>query len=275
MPPTRPSNATLIGSLEIARRDLLDLGLRNTLLNYRLLRGKGVEVVDEKPREIFRLLVREEKMLTFLPGDLAGPAGNGNGAEVQLAQPEDELGITPKHSDSRLKTTHTSAQLQSRLLATYHAARTSMEEQGVNTLYLALARRVVSGAGIQRFGSRIQQAFREAVRLGVGRGLFIKRDDFLWSPAMQQSPIRDRSKLAAAYRKFEFVAPGEIQRAILIVVQASYGIVPEEVPSVVCRLFCLARVTDDMTALVERQCDALLREGRLVLQGVNLVLAQD
>ena len=29
-------------------------------------------------------------------------------------------------------------QLQIRLLATYHAARTSMEEQGVNTLYLAL-----------------------------------------------------------------------------------------------------------------------------------------
>jgi very-short-patch-repair endonuclease len=138
MPPARPSNAVLIGALDIARRDLLDLGLRNTLLNYRPLRAKGVEVVDEKPREIFRLLVREEKALTFLPGDVAGPAGNGNGAEDQLAQPADERGIAARHSDSRLQTTHTSSQLQGRLLATYHAARTSMEEQGVNTLYLAL-----------------------------------------------------------------------------------------------------------------------------------------
>jgi len=138
MEPSRPNRNTLASTIEIARRDLLDLGLRNTLLNYRPLRAKGVEVVDEKPREIFRLLVREEKKLTFLPGDIAGPTGDGNGAEGQLTQPGDERGIAAKHTDSRLQTTHTSTQLQSRLLATYHAARTSMEEQGVNTLYLAL-----------------------------------------------------------------------------------------------------------------------------------------
>ena len=138
MPLTKPSDAPLIDTLEIARRDLLDLGLRNTLLNYRPLRAKGVEVVDEKPQEVFRLLVHEEKALTFLAADVAGPAGNGNGAEVHLAQPGDDHGIAARHSDSRLQTTHPSTQLQSRLLATYHAARTSMEEQGVNTLYLAL-----------------------------------------------------------------------------------------------------------------------------------------
>ncbi len=137
------------------------------------------------------------------------------------------------------------------------------------------ARRVVSGAGIQRFGSRIQQAFGDAVRLGVGRRLFVKRDDFLWSPAMQRPPVRDRSELPTASRKFEFVAPEEIRGAILIVVQASCGIVPEEVPSAVCRLFGFARVTDDMTASVEPYRDALLREGRLVLEGINLVLAQN
>jgi len=43
-----------------------------------------------------------------------------------------------------LQTTYTSTQLQGRLLATYHAAKTSMEEQGVNTLYLAMG--MLSGA---------------------------------------------------------------------------------------------------------------------------------
>ena len=33
--------------LEAARKELLDLGLRNPLLNYRLLRSRGLEVVDE------------------------------------------------------------------------------------------------------------------------------------------------------------------------------------------------------------------------------------
>jgi hypothetical protein len=91
---------------------------------------------------------------------------------------------------------------------------------------------------------------------------------------MQQPPMRDRSDLQVASRKFEFLAPEEIRRAVLIVVQASYGIVPEDVPSAVCRLFGFARATDDMTAAVEPHRDALVREGRLLLQGVNLVIAQ-
>ena len=74
-------------------------------------------------------------------------------------------------------------------------------------------------------------------------------------------------------RKFEFVAPEEIRCAILIVVQESYGIAPVDVPSAVCRLFGFARVTDDMSLAVEPHRDAMLAEGLLTLQGVNLVVA--
>jgi hypothetical protein len=45
------------------------------------------------------------------------------------------------------------------------------------------------------------------------------------------------------------------------------------VPNAVCRLFGFSRVTDDMSAAVEPHRDALVREGYLALQGVNLVLA--
>jgi very-short-patch-repair endonuclease len=136
MTPARPPAADLTSALEVARRELLDLGLRNPLLNYRVLRSRGLDIIDEKPAEIFRILVREEKRMTFLPG---APRGlNGNDDEPQLAQPEDEVEASTRHADLRLQTTYTSVQLQSRLLATYHAARISIEEQGVNTLYLAL-----------------------------------------------------------------------------------------------------------------------------------------
>ncbi len=90
---------------------------------------------------------------------------------------------------------------------------------------------------------------------------------------MKQPPVRDRSELPAASRKLEFVAPEEIRRAILIVVEESYGIVPTEVPNAVCRLFGFSRVTDEMSAAVEPHRDALIREGYLAIQGVNLVLA--
>ncbi len=132
-------------------------------------------------------------------------------------------------------------------------------------------RRVLDGAGIQRLGNRIQQAFEQAVRVGVDRKLFVKREEFLWGSTMEQPPVRNRSELPATSRKLEFVAPEEVRRAILIVVEESYGIVPTQVPSAVCRLFGFARVTDEMSAAVEPHRDALVREGYLELQGVNLV----
>lgn len=124
---------SIASRLEVARKDLLDLGLRNPLLNYRLLRARGVEVVDELPSEVFRLLVREGKQMSFLPA----PDGQESDA---LAQPEvDDAGHSAaRHVDLRLQTAESPGRLQSRLLATYYAARTSIEEQGVNTLFLAL-----------------------------------------------------------------------------------------------------------------------------------------
>lgn len=63
----------------------------------------------------------EENELLFQPGD------------------EDEQGgIVARHVDTRLQTNLTSARLQSRLLKTERDARTFIEEQGVNILYLAL-----------------------------------------------------------------------------------------------------------------------------------------
>jgi very-short-patch-repair endonuclease len=135
-------------------------------------------------------------------------------------------------------------------------------------------RRILSGAGIQRLGNRIQQAFEEAIRLGVSRGLFAKRQGFLWEPAMKEPPVRDRSELPAGSRKLEFVAPEEIRRAILIVVEAGCGIVPEGVPNAVCRLLGFSRVTDEMNLEVRPHRDALIREGYLAVEGVNLILAE-
>jgi hypothetical protein len=53
--------------LERARQDLLDLSLRNNLLNYRPLKSKGVEIMDELPSEVFRILVAEGRQMLFLP----------------------------------------------------------------------------------------------------------------------------------------------------------------------------------------------------------------
>ena len=120
--------------LEAARRDLLDLGMRNPLLNYRLLRTRGLEVVDELPDQVYRILADEGKTMSFLPASDEEP-GDPPG------QPEEEAaGDEPaaRHTDTRLQTALSSHELQTRLLSTHHLSNSFIQEQGVNTLYLAL-----------------------------------------------------------------------------------------------------------------------------------------
>ena len=52
-----------IGAL---RKNLLDLTMRNKLLNFKP-RAKSIRVVDEIPTEIYQLLVLEDKKLQFIP----------------------------------------------------------------------------------------------------------------------------------------------------------------------------------------------------------------
>jgi hypothetical protein len=120
--------------LESARMELLDLGLRNPLLNYRSLRTRGLEVVNERSAEIYRILVSEEKSMTFLP--TAEDEEPGALFDPDYTSPDNQL--PSNYSDLKLQTALPSTKLQSRLLATYYAARTIIEEQGVNILFLTL-----------------------------------------------------------------------------------------------------------------------------------------
>jgi hypothetical protein len=143
------SDLSLAAKLDRARTELLDLSARNRLLNIQRSSKatKTVEVVDERSAEVFRLLVKEAKPFTFLPGKGGSSAPDGDDtaedqALAELPQPEDsqvdERGVAVRHSDTRLQTRMTSKGLQKRLLDLHNDARTLEEEQGVNVLFLAL-----------------------------------------------------------------------------------------------------------------------------------------
>src|SRR6185312_13890600 len=142
-----PSQKTQTGNLESVlgevRKELLDLGLRNPLLNYRLLKARGVDVVDERPAEVFRMLVSEGLTLSFLPSHEASQSAISSDVEeaddneeVCLADSDGEDGN--RYTDLYLQTAIELKSLQKRLLATYYSATSSIEEQGVNTLFLGL-----------------------------------------------------------------------------------------------------------------------------------------
>jgi len=133
--------------LDISRRDLLDLSMWNKLLNYRALKTKGLEIIDELPDEIFRILVSDKRGMTFLHSPEQEVEDEEkdylfstlNDEEIkEFSQPDGENGLANRHTDNKLQTSYNSPILQKRLLSTYYTARTYIEEQGVNILYLAL-----------------------------------------------------------------------------------------------------------------------------------------
>ncbi len=140
--------------LERSRKELLELSTRNRLLSIPVgsKSARVVQVYDELSDQVFRLLVTEKKLLSFLPGRKsqgmeAGTAGgdvalSGDDDEIGLPQPDDEdaraAGPAKRHVDARLQSALSTEGLQTRLLTLFRDAQTMIEEQGVNILYLVL-----------------------------------------------------------------------------------------------------------------------------------------
>ena len=144
--------------LEKSRRDVLDLSLRNPLLNFRPSKRRGIEVVDERSRELFRILIggpapdgsssTRPRVMYFLPAaEEAVPVAAGEAATADvpaellamLGEPDDDPDeAAARHTDNKLQTALARAALNLRLRETFRQARLSIEEQGVNILYLAL-----------------------------------------------------------------------------------------------------------------------------------------
>ncbi|MCW3120902.1 MAG: helicase [Flavipsychrobacter sp.] len=123
---------TINARLEASRKELLDLGLRNPLLNYKIPKPRGLHIVQEQSVAIFDILVKHGKAMTFL----ARPGMDENAVTTlpELTQPE----LEESYHDTKLQTNETEQTLQTKLLNTYYFAKGSIEEQGVNILYLTL-----------------------------------------------------------------------------------------------------------------------------------------
>lgn len=79
--------------LQRAREELLDLSARNRLINTPRdsARGKKLDIVEERSEDVFRLLVRERKAMSFLPGKGDDPSEAGDGpVPPALSQPDEE-----------------------------------------------------------------------------------------------------------------------------------------------------------------------------------------
>ncbi|MBC6612377.1 DUF3320 domain-containing protein [Hymenobacter sp. BT507] len=135
---------SLAKRLHASREELLDLSLHNPLLNFRVAKARGVQVVHEQSAAVYDILVRQGKAMYFLADSTPrhGQEDAALNAAITVASDAEAepLFTIPATalSDNKLQTAEPLAKLEARLLNTYYTARTSLEEQGVNILYLAL-----------------------------------------------------------------------------------------------------------------------------------------
>lgn len=135
--------------LDKSRQTLLDLSTRNRLLSLpQAATAKVLHFADKVTAEVYRLLVSDGKAMGFVASKAEQePLTQGAAATEALALPQpeefadeplDARGVAQRHRDLKLQTRLTSEKLQRRLLDMHSDARTFIEEQGVNILFLAL-----------------------------------------------------------------------------------------------------------------------------------------
>ena len=137
--------------LHKARQSLLDLTMRNRLLNYRQSVTRSIRVTGELPAEIYDALVLREKKLEFrgsgprnrevdvlplaeAPADFAAELPLEN--DTWRRRGPDELQAS--HTDRFLQTSYDDEALSKKLFRIYHEGRSAVEEQGYSIVHLAI-----------------------------------------------------------------------------------------------------------------------------------------
>ena len=120
--------------LEELRNRLLDLTLRNNLLNYKPSAARSIEIVESRLAEIYQSLVLDEKGMKFQPGE----KDTSSAPEEKNIWKYPIFSKSAKHTDLVLDTPYTDIELRKKLYSLQNKSRTVFEEQGYPTLYLAV-----------------------------------------------------------------------------------------------------------------------------------------
>ena len=126
------SNNLIEKEFKNLRKELLDLTLRNQLLNFKA-RAKTLTIVNQSPTNLFQTLVLQENKMYFV--------ANKKDKKEDKSSVWDHIPFDfSKFSegDKKLATELTPKELQKRLYYINNQAKTMLQEQGYNILYLAI-----------------------------------------------------------------------------------------------------------------------------------------
>lgn len=115
-------------NIEKLRDNLLDMSLRNNLLNFRP-RKKNIEIVDEDIASLYKILVVKEQNMKFLSNETLDEDALLDNTWDSNAKLKDT------HIDKFLQTNYDENELKKRLTYLYRDNKTVLEEQGYNDFF--------------------------------------------------------------------------------------------------------------------------------------------
>ena len=142
---------SIVNQFDHLRQNLLDLTMRNQLLNFRP-GARSIEIIDEISTEIYDLLVIQEEKMQFLQKHGEDDEKDKliqsdteeyhelteEEAEILWELPPPNVDVAERHKDLFLQTDLKSTELQKRLRYINQQAKSVFDEQGYNILYIAL-----------------------------------------------------------------------------------------------------------------------------------------
>ncbi|HWR25168.1 MAG TPA: DUF4011 domain-containing protein, partial [Methanosarcina sp.] len=142
----------IVKELEALRQNLLDLSLRNNLLNYRPSQKRTITIEGRTPEEVYKLFVLQEKSIRFRAKTGSKKSRKATDEEKEAESIEKEnrllktaekiLSFEENESKARsfpfLETPEDSETLDRKLFYVFNQANSIFEEQGYPVLYLAM-----------------------------------------------------------------------------------------------------------------------------------------
>jgi very-short-patch-repair endonuclease len=135
-----------------------------------------------------------------------------------------------------------------------------------------VTRRLMDAFGVTRQGSRITAAVEHAIGMGVKQRHFLRRGEFLHLAESRPVVIRSRAHLESTERKLEWVAPEELDQALIQIIISGFSMSHDDAISGALRMLGFGRATAKVTALLEVRIEQMISDRRLELREGRLMV---
>jgi very-short-patch-repair endonuclease/DNA polymerase III delta prime subunit len=136
-----------------------------------------------------------------------------------------------------------------------------------------VTKRIMDAFGVTRAGSRITEAVSGAIQQGHRGGTFHYTNGFVYADKAKQAAVRNRNLLESAEKKIDYIAPEELDAALLQVVRMGFSIEQDATVTGALDSLGFGRATANISSAMKARLDSLIRRGSIKRDDGHLTLA--